>query len=444
LSLDRVILESVAKIPIYIRLINTRDGAARFTLYCTPQACFAERHRERLRTSGIKFVYIPLVDQMKYRRQAQAQLLRVAADPLMSITLKSQLVYETSIEVMNEVLAEEAMDAKSAQVKNLARAVTTLVMKDRKSFSHLFAVSQHDFYTATHLVNVGTWMVSLASAMGVTDPETLEQVCQAGLLHDVGKLFVREEVLNKRGLLTEGDWAELRGHPQHGAEYLAKCSGIPEIVRQVALGHHERLDGSGYPGHLAGEQIDQWNRICAVVDSFDAMTAFRPFKKKAMSFGEALGILQKEAPAKYDAKAVEAWVGLMREADRSGVLAQPLEEKKACGQGRRANPRFTIECPVRIHRMTSCGETWREGEGIVATAHSICRSGMGFLSQHVVEPSHYARVYLLGVGTLANKVLDGQIVRCRAYRDGWHDVGMQFASLAKEREAALAAAPSPA
>lgn len=144
---------------------------------------------------------------------------------------------------------------------------------------------------------------------------------------------------------------------------------------------------------------------------------------------------------KYDAKVVEAWAELMQQADRAGVVPGSLGAEKKPTLGRRAHERFTIECPARVHLMTLRGETWEEGEGLAATVHSICRSGLGFLSQEALEPSHYGRVYLLGEGTLSNRMLEGQIVRCRDYGDGWHDMGMHFAPLATEREAAKTAVP---
>jgi hypothetical protein len=196
------------------------------------------------------------------------------------------------------------------------------------------------------------------------------------------------------------------------------------------------MDGSGYPRRLTGDQMHLASKICAVVDSFDAMTAFRPFKDKTESFGSALRILQNESPLKYDQSVVDAWVKLMQRAEKDGAITQPLAEPEKSDKSRRAYERFTIECPARTHRMELAGDSWAEKHGVQVTAHSLSRNGLGFLSRQPAKPSQYVRVYLLGSGSLANRTFDGQVVRCREYSDGWHEVGMRFASLEAEKKSA--------
>jgi HD-GYP domain-containing protein (c-di-GMP phosphodiesterase class II) len=156
------------------------------------------------------------------------------------------------------------------------------------------------------MVNVGTWMVPLAYSLGITNMDELNHVCVAGMLHDIGKIYVSEDILNKKGKLTVDDWSALKSHPTLGFNHLKKFDNMSELVLRVTAEHHERMDGSGYPSRLTGDKMLLASRICAVVDSFDAMTAFRPFKTKTESFGSALRILQNEAPSKYDQDDVDA------------------------------------------------------------------------------------------------------------------------------------------
>lgn len=437
LSLEHVVIEGLDSIPVYLRTLSGRgaDACYRFTLFSAIVGRFSELHRARLRESGVRFIYIPLQEQMRFRRQVEAHLDKAMTDPALALATRSELVYQTSIELVEEVLAEQNLADTMPRLENIAKAVSTLVINDAGSFSHLFAVSQHDFYTATHMVNVGTWMVSLAYALGIQDMQQLNLMCQAGMVHDIGKMFISEELLNKRGRLSDDDWRQLRAHPASGAEHLRKFANIPELVVRVVAEHHERMDGTGYPSGLKDDQILPASRICAVVDSFDAMTSLRPFKTRTESADSALRILQNDAPAKYDPKVVAAWASLMHQARDQGAIPQSLQVDSS-SQGRRKHPRFPVQCSARVHRMEMVGQKWFEHPAIQVSAHNVSRGGLGFLSRHALDPSQYVRVHLMGQGTLANKVFEGQIVRCRQYSDTLHEMGMVFSSLDAERKAA--------
>ncbi len=436
LPLEQVILEGLASMPIFLRTATQNGQEHKFTLYSSANARFTEHQRLRLKEAGIKFVYILIGDHSKFRHQVEAHLEQAMANPALALSAKSELVYETSMELINELLEEQKPGATMPRLGIVAKAVTTLVMNDTSAFPHLFAASQHDFYTATHMVNVGTWMVALAYALGNKDTNALNLICQAGMVHDIGKLFVTEEVLNKKGSLTDDDWRQLRAHPARGVDHLKTFEHVPDLVLRVTAEHHERMDGSGYPAGLKGDQVLLESRICAVVDSFDAMTAFRPFKKKTESVASALRILQADTPLKYDPQVVDAWVKLMQQAQQEGAIPHTPESDQFHGLGRRRFERFTIHCPARVHRMELAGQNWVEYPSVPVTAHSLSRSGLGFLSPHPVTPSQYVRVYLSGRGSLANRAFEGQVVRCRDYADGMHEVGMIYASLDKERKTA--------
>jgi HD-GYP domain-containing protein (c-di-GMP phosphodiesterase class II) len=444
IALERVPLGALEGVQVYVRVKpgETGDWVAglpaqgAFRLYCAENVRFADVHRRRLIDHGVKFVYVRMADQSKFRKQTEAHLDAFAKDPAVAVTEKSALIYETSVELVNELLGEPDMIASNPRLDNVSRAVTTLVMNNPKSFTHLFAASHHDFYTATHMVNVGTWMVPLAYELGHTDPEELNRICQAGLMHDMGKIFIPEEILNKPGKLSDDEWAQIRSHPERGAEYLARFEGINPMILRVTLEHHERIDGTGYPKKLKGEQMDPISRICAVVDSFDAMTAFRPFKERTLSVPQTLDILQKETPSKYDPVVMEAWLRLIRTAQESGVIedgpAAPLPAPGGPGGGgdgpeKRKHARQAFHCPARAHTLVrGAGGELEERGAIPVVAHSISRGGIGFLSQVPIAPGEYLRVYLQAKGW-ETRALDGMIVRCRDYDDCWSEVGLQFA-----------------
>jgi polar amino acid transport system substrate-binding protein len=128
--------------------------------------------------------------------------------------------------------------------------------------------------------------------------EDIRQLGFAGRVHDVGKLFVPEKVLNKQSSLTEEEFAMLKVHPRFGAEILATVPSGERLQKAVEC-HHECFDGSGYPGGLRGEEIPQWARILAVADAYANLTSDRPLAPGKTS-EQALAELERYSGTKYD------------------------------------------------------------------------------------------------------------------------------------------------
>ncbi|HEY0613739.1 MAG TPA: HD domain-containing phosphohydrolase [Candidatus Elarobacter sp.] len=148
----------------------------------------------------------------------------------------------------------------------------------------LGAVLAHDYETHRHLINVGMLSARVGRTAGLSRDEATV-LGQAGLFHDIGKLHIRRALLNARHELSEAEWRILKAHAARGEQMLhAQGAGtIAAIVR----GHHERLDGSGYPDGLRGHAIPLETRLLAVVDAYDAMRSGRPYAA-AISHEEAL------------------------------------------------------------------------------------------------------------------------------------------------------------
>lgn len=435
ISLERAPLSAFEGIAVYLRVRDPHfKTRTTFTLYCSPRVDFTSDHRLRLGAHGVQFVYIPIADQQRFRQQTEATLLETVDDPGMSVSVKSEIVYETSVELVNELLPEPRKLAESPRIEKLSRAVTMLVLNDRKAFAHLFAASHHDFYTATHMVNVGTWMVPLAYALGHRRSDELTRICRAGLLHDIGKMHIPAAILNKKGRLSDEEWRIIQSHPEQGSKYLEQFKDIHPVIHRVVREHHERLDGSGYPSALAKEQIHPISRICAVVDSFDAMTALRPFKERTLTIAQALGLIVKETPARYDPGVVDAWLRLLTRAETAGTLSESLQSYD--GALNRAFERFRVSCPARVHLLKLQNERWVEKSPVLnMTAHNISRSGIGLLSETPVQPNETVRIQLLGRGSLRRSG-EGVTVRCRAFKDGWFELGVRFRSLVEETDLA--------
>ncbi len=134
-----------------------------------------------------------------------------------------------------------------------------------------------DDYTYMHSVAVCALMVSLSHQLQLNESDTRE-AGMAGLVHDLGKSAMPLEVLNKPGKLTEAEFAVMRSHPEAGHRILLEAKGVGAIPLDVCLHHHEKVNGTGYPHRLKGEEISLFARMGAVCDVYDAITSNRPYK----------------------------------------------------------------------------------------------------------------------------------------------------------------------
>jgi HD-GYP domain-containing protein (c-di-GMP phosphodiesterase class II) len=137
-------------------------------------------------------------------------------------------------------------------------------------------------------------------------PEIIQQIGLGGHVHDIGKIGVREEVLNKPGPLTSEEYQHIMMHPVVGHRILAPLLGDAPIALNVVRSHHERVDGTGIPDGLKGEAIPLEARIAAVADAFDAMTSGRPYRVAEKTFEQALRELQENSDSQFDRRVVEA------------------------------------------------------------------------------------------------------------------------------------------
>jgi len=140
--------------------------------------------------------------------------------------------------------------------------------------------------------------------------EELEQMGIGALLHDVGKMRIPPHILNKPGRLTEEEFNEVKKHPLYTLEVLDKSHGIPDSSKQVALQHHERYNGRGYPRGLRGEEIARFGQIAAIIDVYDAITADRVYKK-AIPLHEGIRIIYQGAKEDFSQLLVEHFIQCM-------------------------------------------------------------------------------------------------------------------------------------
>lgn len=176
-------------------------------------------------------------------------------------------------------LFEDARLGNSVKSRKLAPLVDQIlesVSIDPTIILNMARLKTKDEYTYLHSVSVCALMVNLARKLRVPEGELLD-IGMAGLLHDVGKTSIPDSILSKPGKLDEAEWITVRDHPQQGHDILSSSDGVGDIALEVCLGHHEKMDGSGYPRGQSAGNLSIFTRMSSICDVYDALTSQRSY-----------------------------------------------------------------------------------------------------------------------------------------------------------------------
>lgn len=189
------------------------------------------------------------------------------------------------------------------QVEPLVERMVDSIFRNQDA---LLRLKNHDDYTFQHSVSVCALLVSFARGLGL-ERSLIKEIGIGGLLHDVGKARVADEILNKPAKLTEAEFAKMKSHVVQSILILQNTPGISQIALDVAGQHHERFDGTGYPNKLKGEEISLYGRMGAIVDVYDAITSNRVYHR-GMAPTAALGRLLEWSRYHFDPDLVRAYI----------------------------------------------------------------------------------------------------------------------------------------
>lgn len=178
--------------------------------------------------------------------------------------------------MFHDVRMGKAIDTEA--LGTLVQDVSSSIARNNTALISLARLKSKDDYTYMHSVAVCGLMIALAKQLKLSEEQT-RQAGLAGLLHDIGKAGIPNEVLNKPGALTDDEFSLVKLHPERGHQILLDAQVTDEVALDVCLHHHEKVDGSGYPHRLKGEEISLFARMGAVCDVYDAITSNRPYKE---------------------------------------------------------------------------------------------------------------------------------------------------------------------
>lgn len=232
-----------------------------------------------IRNEGILEVWIDLDKSVHAPQKTPEPKKEIPQTPFFHEIDEAQAIFTQGkpqvLAMFNEARLGQSLDLN--YTLNLVDEIAGSLTREPTALLSMARLKNHDDYTYLHSMAVCGLMISLGKKLGL-DEQQQRRVGMGGLLHDVGKAAVPLEILNKPGRLTPEEMAIMRQHPIVGAQMLMEADADEDLL-DITLHHHEKLDGSGYPHGLKGEEISLFSRMAAVCDVYDAVTSDRPYRK---------------------------------------------------------------------------------------------------------------------------------------------------------------------
>lgn len=228
--------------------------------------------------------------------------------PVEETVAKAEKIYDGSNRlvrsIMDDVRLGKAIDTPAA--REVVSHCVDNILENPDAMTLLTRIRRKDEYTSEHSLSVAVLSISLGRALGL-DRQQLNEVGLCGMLHDIGKIMTPDEVLKKPGRLSKEEMEIMKAHPVHGRDILLSTDGITANALDVAHGHHERVDGKGYPRGLSADQMTLYTRIVSVTDAYDAITSDRIYDS-GRTHMEAFKILTKGAERQWDGRLVTRFI----------------------------------------------------------------------------------------------------------------------------------------
>ncbi|WP_300164391.1 HD domain-containing phosphohydrolase [Solidesulfovibrio sp.] len=286
--------KTLGRFRVYIR------QAGNFVLYASENEQFTQRHRQKLHDAGVAEVYIRGEERPDFNLYVEKHLPDILGDGAIPVQERSKVLYNAADAVVREVF--ETRLPKGIGKKQYVR-IAAIVEKSLKflamdeSLKCIAALASHDYSVHTHNVHAFVYTTAILQSMKA-DEYTQVQAGIGALLHDIGKTRIPGEILSKPGPLTPEERLVINTHPAMGMA-LCQEAQLSQTACHCILMHHERMDGSGYPGGLSGELIPPYVRALTVADVYDALTTKRAYADAMPPF-QALRLMRDEMFEAFD------------------------------------------------------------------------------------------------------------------------------------------------
>ena len=261
------------------------------------------RLKENRETRSIPVIFVTAKSQeidesLGFEVGAVDYITKPVSPLLVKARVKTQLALANQNRILEQKVKERTAELEETRLEIIRRLGRAAEYRDNETGLHVMRMSHYSKIIALHA--------------GLSEEEA-SIILQAAPMHDVGKIGVPDNILLKPGKLTDEEWVQMRNHPQVGADIIGNHpTELLQMAYSIALTHHEKWDGSGYPNGIAKEEIPLSGRIVAIADVFDALTSERPYKK-AWPVEKAVAVIQKDSGSHFDPELVKVFTGCLDE-----------------------------------------------------------------------------------------------------------------------------------
>ena len=303
-----VLPNKIGAFSVYLKHKSTND----FVLYCPKDQMFTEQHKQRLHDVGIENVYIHMDEKLDYTEYIKKYLGIILDDETIPLDKRSETFYNSSLDIIKESfnvrLPVNSQDEYFSTVKSLV-SDTIRFLGNAESLKSIAKFMKYDYDTFNHCMNVYILTISLLKQTQKYSEEELIDIGIGSLMHDIGKVLIDKNILNKPGKLTSDEFDIIKHHCVFGISHCMHAN-LKSISYNVVLYHHEKLDGSGYPAHLKNDDIPYYLRAVTICDIYDALVSKRPYADTIEPYN-ALIIMKNEFVGKIDVDLFKQFIQLL-------------------------------------------------------------------------------------------------------------------------------------
>jgi HD-GYP domain-containing protein (c-di-GMP phosphodiesterase class II) len=287
----------VPNIDLYIQ----RESDEKPILFLSRSLPVDHRIIKNISESDIQNLWVADEDFEEFEKYLNRNLASIIRDSNVPIHSRCSLTYDLSVDLMEQVYKSADPIEVMKQSEGVLNNIIEVIFADPNAAHSFITLASMDYHLYSHSINVCLYGMALArKALNISKEEALTRFGPGLLLHDIGILSIDHELLNKPGPLSEDEMALIKEHPQKGLEVVEGFMEVTQETKDMILHHHERLDGSGYPEGLKGKYVSVSARICAIVDSFDAISTNRCFQTRSSSFDSFNTLKKEDTPHKLD------------------------------------------------------------------------------------------------------------------------------------------------
>ncbi len=304
--------------------IPGRDDDEDPVLYRRSDAGLSEPDFKRMAEHGVSALFVRVEDFAICERVIEARLADILNNPNVAPGDKAEIVHCTGTTIAHDLIKEPVSPASLERTSMVVDNMIGCVLNDPIVAAYLLQMTGHERSTASHMFVVSTLAVMLGAAAFGPDHKLLQSLGFAGMLHDLGKLSLARELLNKPTPLTRKETLLVQQHPIESVRLIGDDPHVSQTARQMILQHHERIDGRGYPLGVSGTELIPASRVLSIVDSFHALIGLRAYRTPLLP-PDANRVLATQAGRQFDPDLLNVWQELFERYWMESAHARKLE-----------------------------------------------------------------------------------------------------------------------